>query len=251
MRRGLPERMSTLVVAAAMALTAGCGGGASRPNSAANGQGGAKAAACTKGGAAKGPTLTVPAEPNSGVDRPTAACWAGIAATKETQVDAGKVPAGASAVFKTAWSKKDLYVWVYAARWPLHDAGSAPFENDATEFDISGTNDHAGAFGSHTFHAAVVEGAQKVAAIQGHAASPLVAITKVVQGKGYDAELIVPWSAVGVSAPAKGQKYQFDMGQDFGNSKGARLAQIFWAGAPGSQPDWSHDTLNWGVITLG
>ena len=206
---------------------------------------------CTAGQAANGYTLTVPEEPDAGVNQLTASCWASIAPTKEAQVDTGTVPAGASAVFKVAWSQKALYVWAYAAKWPLYDAGRDAFEHDGTEFDISGTHSHAGPFGSHTFYANVIEGTNKVAAIQGNVATPLNAMTKVIQGKRYNAELIVPWSAVKVAAPAKGQTFQFDPGQDFGNGSGARVAQIFWAGVPASNPDWAHKTTQWGEITLG
>lgn len=252
MRDVLGTRWPAALVALAVSTTllAACGG--------ASGNGGS--AACTKGAAGSGPGLAVAAEPAAGVATPTAKCWASIKPTTMGVTDTGTLPKGASATFKVAWSPKNLYISAWTATWPLYNAGSPEssnwWESDTTEFTVSGTDGHTGPYSSgHTYQLAVVEdGSLQTSGDNGANASPMpTGLAKIVSGKGFYTELIVPWATLGVSAPAKGQKYQFDIGQDFGNSSGQRVAQMVWQANPadaGTANDWHQDTHDWGTITL-
>lgn len=249
MRSGLGVAGGILAVVAAGALLAACGGGGS-----ANGGG---SGSCAKGAAAAGNQLTVAQEPDSGVANPTAKCWAGVAPTSMSVVDVGSAVSGTSATFKAAWSKKDLYVMAYAQVWPINNAGGTSWWNsDATEFGVSGLDSHAGAFTSGDIYQLAVtsDGTLQTSGVNGTNASPApTALAKIIQNKGFYTELVVPWSTLQVAAPAKGQKYQFDIGQDFGDSSGNRLAQLVWQANPAmaSSSDWHQDTSQWGDITLG
>jgi hypothetical protein len=58
----------------------------------------------------------------------------------------------------------------------------------------------------------------------------------------------VPWSLLGVSSPAAGQQYKFDVAADFGdNGTGKQTAQTMWVGGLNNY----QDTSQWGSITLG
>jgi hypothetical protein len=250
-----------VAVAASAALLAGCGSAATSGGTggatASNATSTASSGGCAAGAAASGTTLVVPQEPDSGVDKTTGNCWASIKPTTMGVADVGSAVAGTSATFAVAWSPKDLYIRAYAVTWPLNNAGGANWwQSDATEFDISGADDHAGAFtdGNQYQLAITSDGTLQTSGDNGAAASPApTALVQVVQNKGFYTELIVPWATLQVSAPKKGQKYQFDIGQDFGDSGGNRLAQMVWQADPSkaSSSDWHQDTSQWGDIQLG
>lgn len=240
---------------ASTALLAACGGSGGSANTGGTATGGS---GCAKGATAKGNQLTIPKESDGGVSTPTAACWASIAPTSLTIPDVGTgAPTGDSTYFKEAWTPKALYIMTWTQEWPLSNAGGANWwQSDATEFNISGEDTHAGAFNNaNTFQIGVTEdGTLDTSGQNGTNASPApTAIAKVVANKGFYTELIVPWATLQVASPAKGQKYQGDIGQDYGDSSGNRVAQLAWQADPSkaSSSDWHADTSQWGDITLG
>lgn len=256
-RSRLPAAFMALL--ASTALVAGCGSGSANGSGGATGGattgGGSAAAGCASGTAAKGTGITVSQEPDSGVNTPDGKCWAGIKPTTVTVADIGTQPAGTSTTFKVAWSAKNLYVMTYTTEWPLSNAGGANWwQSDATEFDVSGVDDHAGAMDtSNTFQFGVVEDGTLQAGNNASGANPQPSpIAKLVTNKGYYTEIIVPWATLQVAKPAKGQKYQFDLGQDYSDGSGNRAAQIVWQADPSkaSSSDWHSDTTQWGDITL-
>jgi len=223
----------------------GGGGGATATNTKGGGAGG-----CAAGAAGSANAVTVAAEPDSGVATATGKCWASIKGTPITVVGTGSIPSGDATTFKVAWSAKALYVQAYSAEWPINAAGGANWwQSDATEYTVSGTDDHGGAFDSQTFQWGVISdgtlGAGTGASTAPAQPTPLVS---KVANKGFYTQLTVPWSILGVTAPKKGQKYQFDLAQDYGDASGARVGQALWIG---SGSNFYNSTTDWGDITLG
>ena len=247
-----------LCLLASTALIAACGsspsGGTANGSSATTT---ASSGSCATGAAAPGSTLTVPEEPASGVSTPQGSCWSSIKPTPITVVDTGTQPSGTSASFQVAWSAQDLYIRSYSATWPLENQGNAAagnwWESDCTEFDISGANDHGGVFTSGNQYqlGVTTDGVLQTSGANGSGASPApTPKVQIVNGKGWYAELIVPWATLQVK-PAKGGTYQFDIGEDYGSSTGTRLVQLAWQAQVGGSTDWHNDTSQWGDIVLG
>ncbi len=193
--------------------------------------------------------------------------WATLTPVNMTQVDqktgSGNLPSSDTGWFKVAWSPTDLYVLAYSNTWPLYDAGGTKwFNSDAVEFDISGSDTHSGSIKSSKddFHIAVDEAGHSYIEGPTSTLSDSVFGAAAVSGKGYYTYIQVNWSNVGISkatleskSKAAGMKFQFDIGEDFGNAAGSRIGQLFWAGNPadgGTGSDWAHDNKNWGNIVL-
>ena len=258
-----------VAIGLAATLMAGCGsttsGGGSGKSTAQSSTTTSTASGCVKGGAAQGATLTAPQEPSSGVLSPTGACWADIQPTPIAVVDTGTTPKGDSAEFWAAWSPTYLYIRVYAATWPLEDAANDAagqwWESDTTEYGVSGLDNHAGNYCSvsasdPTYQLAITtKGVLERSGCNGVSAIPPPSpFEHTVQGKGFYTELVVPWGMLKVSQPASGQKYQLDVGQDFGDSTGTRLVQLAWQADPSQASgsgDWHANTQHWGTVILG
>ena len=250
-----PGTLLCLLASAALISACGAAGGAATGGGTAGGTTGGSSGSCAAGSAASGTTLTVPQEPDSGVNTPTGKCWASIKPTTMGVTDVGTLPSGDSAVFEVAWSAKYLYIRSYSTTWPLQNNGGTSWWNsDATEFGISGNDGHSGVFSSGNDYqlAITTDGVLQTSGVNGSAASPApTPKVQVVNGKGWYAELTVPWATLQVKSPAKGGKYQFDIGEDYGDSSGNRLAQMAWQATPGGTNDWHDDTSQWGDIVLG
>lgn len=230
-------------------LLAACGAGGGTAANTGGGKGGGGAGGCAAGAAGTATAVTVAAEPDSGVSTPTSKCWASIKPTPISIVGNGTIPSGDATTFKVAWSAKALYIQAYTTEWPINAAGGANWwQSDTTEYTVSGTDDHGGSFDSQTFQWGVVSDGT-LGAGTGAASAPAQPTPQVskVANKGFYTELTVPWSIIGVSAPKKGQKYQFDLAQDYGDSSGNRVGQAVWAG----DGNFYNNTTNWGDITLG
>ncbi len=179
---------------------------------------------------------------------PSANCWGSIAYTAMNNPSTGTVPAGSSGEFKVAWSAQDLYVLAYVQSWPLYNAGATAFKDDNVEFYVAGDDTKlSGAYGPADCHYNVPYTDAESAGAGCQITGPVTAVTKTVQGVGYYDELIVPWSTLRVSAPAKGQQYSFTIAYDIPNSSGTRLGQDEWAGGANNN---ASETLDWGTITL-
>lgn len=232
---------------AVLCLTAACGGAAAGPSHAKSSGSGA-ASACVPGAAAHGVILPAAQEPNAGVDQPAGACWAKIAATPIANVTFGTPPSGSSAAVRVAWSTKALYVLCSVHAWPLYAAApaSAWWQNDACEYYVSGSNSHSGAYGAHDGQIGLIySGGLHAGPNSKVAVSALKGLTKVTPKEGYSTLLIVPWSALGVGKPAKGQSYQFDAAIDYGDASGKYVAQVTWTGS-----GLFSSTQQWGAIAL-
>jgi|GEM_PF-6369742 len=181
------------------------------------------------------------------VDKPDSACWSQIAPTpfyqqmfatlpnKETPQQAGS--------FKTAWSSKYLFVNVQVNKWPLLDSTKLPiYEVDEVEIGV-GPNDRNGTFtssegyGQYTF-----DGKNGIVKIYPDAQWS----SKVIQGKGYIAEAIIPLKDIHVTA-AKGSIVGLSVGADIPIQPVGSRVFVLWAGVFGF---WGSDA-QWGTITLG
>lgn len=209
----------------------------------------ASALPCAKGVAASGDSLVVSAEPDPGVAKPTAQCWASIPYTAIAKPSTGTAPAGVKGQFKVAWSAKNLYVLAWIQKWPLEDANTASTHDDDTvEFYLAGDHKYASGYDANDCQVNVVYTGRISKTTTCNTAMAARPVTQVVAKKGYFDEIIVPWQMLNVNAAAKGQQYAFSVAVDIANAQGARVAQLEWAG--GANNDWS-ETKDWGNITLG
>ena len=246
--------VSWLAVLAAASLVTACGSASGNsPSSSSSGAtstgGTAAAGGCAAGAVGSGTALTVAQEPDADVSTPAGKCWASIKGTAIAIPAIPTVPSADSTTFQVAWSAKGLYIMSTDLEWPLSDAGGANWwQDDTTEFVVSGSDDHGGTFDTQTFQFGIDNGGTLQAGTDAANASPQpTATVRINQGKGFNAELFVPWSTLMVKSPAKGQKYQFDIAEDYSDSSGNRDAQAVWAG----DSNFYNTTTNWGDITLG
>jgi hypothetical protein len=225
------------------ALLAGCGAAK------AAGAGSGGAAGCAPGSATTTAVLTVPEEPDSGVGAVAGACWQKIQPTPITNVVIGTAsPAGTSAWMKAAWSPLNLYALVWVQEWPLPASGASLWNSQTVEYYVSGNNQKGGAFGPQDGQFGILVGDPNPHNGTDNLSGEPTALQQVVSGKGYYAELAVPWSMLGVTKPQKGQQYKFDVAVDFGhNSTGKQIAQTMWQGGQNNY----QDTSEWGSIQLG
>ena len=226
----------------AMCLLSACGGGA-QPAKSAGGKAGSSTTAgpttCQKGQAGFIGGISVPEEPATGVATLSGNCWAQIAPTPVANVisgvGTGQIPGGKDPTLQVAWSPKAVYFLCTVYAWPLYAASStAPWSDDACEFMVSGSAQRTGAFTPYAAQIGVAYNNPKpgIGTAGSNMTNPpgLVAQTKTNSGKGYEVELTVPWSTIGVSKPAKGQTYAFDAAVDFNNAKGSYVAYVDLAG---------------------
>ena len=246
----LTKSVVSLSVIVAFAALAGCGAKAT-PSSVRSGASSSAAAAaaagCTAGTAGTSSLMTVMQEPASTVSTPTGACWASIAPTAVNTTAMGTPPAGDSAWTKVAWTSTDLYALTWVAQWPL--PGGKLWNGQTVAFFVAGNNQKGGQLAASTDDAqyGIVVGSNVVhTGTRGLTTTP-TGISSVVPGKGYYAELIVPWSDMGVSAPASGQQYAFDVTVDYGDSTGTEVGSTVWDGNANNYLT----TAGWGTIKLG
>lgn len=233
-----------VAVAAALVLAA-CGAQAAGGAGAGGGAGGA--GSCAAGSASSTAVLTVPAEPDAGVGSVTASCWQRIQPTPITNVVIGTAaPAGTSAWMKVAWSARNLYALVWVQEWPLPAAGASLWNSQTVEYYVSGDNNKGGSFGPTDGQFGILVGDATANNGTDNLTGEPTTLQRVVSGKGYFAELVVPWSMLSVSKPTKGQQYKFDVAVDFGNSTGKQIAQTMWQGGQNNY----QNTSGWGSIQL-
>jgi len=225
----------------ACGVLAGCGGGATGPS--------AKAAAqnCAKGTAGAAGTIAVVQEADAGVGTIDGKCWASILPTPITNSVIGTAPAGVSAWTKVAWSAKNLYALVWVQEWPLPASGANLWNAQTVEFYVSGNNDKSGPYGPQDGQFGIMAGNTTLNKGTDNLPADPTPLSEVVQNKGYYAELVVPWSVLGVTAPAKGQTYKYDAAADFGDASGKQIAQTMWVGTQNNY----QVTTDWGSIALG
>ena len=201
--------------------------------------------------------ITVPEEPASGVATLTSNCWAQIAPTPIANLIPGvgtaQVPGGKNPTVQAAWTSNDLYLKCNVYAWPLYAASaSAPATDDACEFMVAGSTSRTGTFSPHEAHITIAYNSTTPAlGTHGSALNSLAGFTaqnSVQSGKGYMIELTVPWSALGVTAPAKGNSYAFDAAVDYNNAQGQYVA---YADITGTNNHPCCYTNSWTSITLG
>lgn len=161
----------------------------------------------------------------------------------------GTLPSGVSAWTKVAWTASNLYALVWDAQWPLPSSGANLWNGQTVAFFVAGNNEK-GVQVADTANDAqygIVAGSNVVhTGTRGLTTTP-TGISTIVQNKGFYAELIVPWSDMGVSAPASGQQYAFDVTIDYSNSTGTEVASTVWQGTSNNYLT----TAGWGTIQLG
>lgn len=187
-------------------------------------------------------------EPDSGVNTTSGKCWPSITETPITSVVIGTSQPDTSAWTKVAWSPSNLYVLAYVQNWPLPTGGASLWNGQTVEFYVSGNNTKAATFGPEDGQFGILAGSSTVnKGVNSQLTVLPTGMSNVVQGQGYYAELIVPWKGLGVSSPASGQEYKFDVAADFSNDTGTQVAQLMWTGTQNNY----ETTVGWGSIKLG
>lgn len=212
------------------------------------------ASGCTKGSAGSTTAVSAPEEPTSGVSSPTAKCWASIAATPLTVNDSGTIPSGDTVGFKLAWTPTDLYILTVANVGKVELGNPSQWWNDSsTEYDFTATPGQSSFSSSSDCHLALTPSASG-SSVTFHNLNSQCYFKSGPTGsvattsKGFETLAVIPWSALGIKA-AKNATMPFDLGEDIANSS-ARVAQPFWAGKPGANPDWPQNPGIWGTVTL-
>lgn len=258
-RLGHPRWAVVVGALAVLSLLSACGGG-SQPKKAASAAASAAPSGpstCQKGQAGFMGGITAPEEPTSGVATLSGACWAQIAPTPIANiipgVGSGQIPGGKDPTLQTAWTPKALYLKCTVYAWPLYAASAtSPWTDDACEFMVSGSSQRNGAFTAHAAQIGVAYNnptpAIGTSGTDMTKPQGLSAQTKTNQGQGYEVELTVPWSTLGVAKPDKGQTYAFDAAVDFNDAGGAYVAYVDLAG---TNPHPCCSTQAWTNLNLG
>jgi hypothetical protein len=206
---------------------------------------------CVAGKAGTRELVDAAQEPAAGVASPKSPCWNMIAPTPLLQTVMGKLPSGASAAFKVAWSGQDLYVWADVQHWPMYCAKGAQWYNcDAIEIYL-GPNDQKAQYGPDDRQLGVLAstGAFETGT-NGAGVTNAKTAAVIVKNKGYLAQLALPLSDIGVKA-ASGSLVGFsiaaDMPMQLNASQGKNtVAQMMWAGDANNYQSAAH----WGGILL-
>lgn len=163
----------------------------------------------------------------------------------------GRDADGMSATFKAAWDRKFLYLLVDVTdKTPMCNSrnGSELWNGDALEIFIGTESvDQGGAMlfsdkqilvGCAKSDDVFVPKTSKKPAIRS-------AIVKKTDGKGYVAEVRIPWADLGY-APKANATILFDLAVDGADEGTERLRQLMWSGSARN----SSDRSNWGRLTL-
>lgn len=215
-------------------------------------------ASSTTPGSQQSPSVSptqIPEEQSSCINVTTGACWAKIAGTPVSKVVIGSMPLGASATWKAAWTPQALYVYanVVTPGTPVNTNTSALWEDDGVEIYLSGTNDHSGPYPKYTGQL-LVNSAGLTNSTLGtdHTLLPTpgAKATEQMSSTGYQILLSLPWSDLGVKAPAQGTKIGFTLAVDFAGtgavSRAKGGAQVTWYGTVNN---WDNDSA-WGILQL-
>jgi uncharacterized protein YjdB len=132
-----------------------------------------------------------------------------------------------TATFGVMWDNTNLYIGARILDANLHSDSPDPWEDDAVEVYIDANNNKLTTYDGADNQ--IIKNYNKSTVFTKFALSGLQHGWAAVSG-GYTIELAVPWSSLGISAPAQGTTIGFDIGYDDDDNAGGRDGQAVWNG---------------------
>jgi hypothetical protein len=132
-----------------------------------------------------------------------------------------------TATFGVLWDNSNLYIGAKILDANLFSDSADPWEDDAIEVYIDANNNKLASYDG--FDNQVIKNYNKSTVFTKFAITGLQHAWATISG-GYSIELAIPWSQLGISAPANGTTIGFDIGYNDDDNAGVREGQAVWNG---------------------
>lgn len=148
-----------------------------------------------------------------------------------------------TATFGVLWDNTNLYVGIKVSDANLYSESANVWDDDAVEIYIDANYNRSASYDGRdnqiikNYNKTTVYAKLAVTGLQ-HAWAPI--------SGGYAAEFAIPWSQLGITAPAAGTNIGFDVGYDDDDNGGARDGQAVWNGTINNY----QSTAGFGTLTL-
>jgi uncharacterized protein YjdB len=148
-----------------------------------------------------------------------------------------------TATFGVLWDANNLYIGAKVIDANLNSDSADPWEDDAIEIYIDANNNKLTSYDGKDNQ--IIKNYNKSTVFTKFAITGLQHGWAAISG-GYSIEIAVPWSQLGITAPAAGTTLGFDIGYDDDDNAGARDGQAVWRGTT----DNYQNTSAFGSIVL-
>jgi uncharacterized protein YjdB len=132
-----------------------------------------------------------------------------------------------TATFGVLWDNTNLYIGAKVLDANLFSDSPDSWDDDAIEIYIDANNNKLTSYDG--LDNQIIKNYNKSAVFTKLGITGLQHAWAAISG-GYSIEIAVPWSQLGISAPAQGTTIGFDIGYDDDDNGGARDAQVVWNG---------------------
>jgi uncharacterized protein YjdB len=132
-----------------------------------------------------------------------------------------------TATFGVLWDNTNLYIGAKVLDAALHSDSPDPWEDDAVEIYIDANNNKLTTYDGRDNQ--IIKNYNKSTVYTKLAVTGLQHGWAAISG-GYSIEVAIPWSQLGITAPAQGTTLGFDIGYDDDDNAGARDHQAVWNG---------------------
>jgi hypothetical protein len=132
-----------------------------------------------------------------------------------------------TATFGVLWDANNLYIGAKVIDANLNSDSSDPWEDDAIEIYIDANNNKLTSYDGKDNQ--IIKNYNKSTVFTKFAITGLQHGWAAISG-GYSIEIGIPWSQLGITAPAAGTTLGFDIGYDDDDNAGARDGQAVWKG---------------------
>jgi hypothetical protein len=148
-----------------------------------------------------------------------------------------------TATFGVLWDNTNLYVGIKVLDANLYSESANVWDDDAVEIYIDANYNRSASYDGRdnqiikNYNKSTVYTKLAITGLQ-HAWAPIAG--------GYTAEFAIPWSQLGITAPAAGTSIGFDVGYDDDDNGGERDGQAVWNGTINNY----QSTAGFGTLTL-
>jgi uncharacterized protein YjdB len=132
-----------------------------------------------------------------------------------------------TATFGVLWDANNLYIGAKIIDANLNSDSADPWEDDAIEIYIDANNNKLASYDGKDNQ--IIKNYNKSTVFTKFAITGLQHGWAAISG-GYSIEIAIPWSQLGITAPAAGTTLGFDIGYDDDDNAGARDGQAVWKG---------------------
>jgi uncharacterized protein YjdB len=132
-----------------------------------------------------------------------------------------------TATFGVLWDANNLYIGAKVIDANLNSDSADPWEDDAIEIYIDANNNKLTSYDGKDNQ--IIKNYNKSTVFTKFAITGLQHGWAAISG-GYSIEIAIPWSQLGITAPAAGTTLGFDIGYDDDDNAGARDGQAVWRG---------------------